>query len=145
MEYVVIGGLARIAQGAEETTEKIEIVPSTHGDNPQRLRLALEDLEAVESADARRGTGSVLAGVFESSGGRVEVVPEPAGTRGGYDDLRRAMTREPIGRGLRIPIASIADLARLIAALGPDRDVLKLIDLRRLQSLTRSAADEPVG
>jgi transcriptional regulator with XRE-family HTH domain len=145
VEYVVIGAFARIAQGAEETIEKIEIVPSTHGDNPQRLRLALEDLEAIESADARPGTGSMLAGMYDSAGGRVEVDPEPAGTRGGYDDLRRAAMREPIGRGLRIPIASTADLARLIAALGPDRDVPKLIDLRRLQSLTRSAADEPVG
>jgi transcriptional regulator with XRE-family HTH domain len=145
VEYVVVGGFARIAQGTEETTEKIEIVPSTHGDNPQRLKLALEDLEAVELAEGRRRTGSVPAGVFPTSKGRVEVATEPAGTRGGYDDLRRSATREPIGRGLRIPISSIADLARLIAALGPDRDVPTLIDLRRLQSLTRSASDEPVG
>jgi transcriptional regulator with XRE-family HTH domain len=144
VDYVVIGGLARIAQGAEETTTKIEIVPSIHGDNPQRLTLALDDLDAVESVQAAPGTVGALARVFESSRGRVEVDAEPAGTRGGYDDLRRAATREPIGRGLRIPIASIADLARLIAALGPARDLPTLIDLRRLQSLTRSAADELV-
>jgi hypothetical protein len=50
-------------------------------------------------------------------------VPEPAGTRGGYDDLCGAATREPIGKGLRPRVASIADLARILAALGCEQDL----------------------
>ena len=53
---------------------------------------------------------------FSTPQGKLIVVPEPAGTRGGYDDLRRAATREPIGKGLRVAVASIADLARMLAA-----------------------------
>ena len=83
-----------------------------------------------------------LLAEFSTSKGNLKVVPEPAGTRGGYDDLRRAATREPIGRGLRVPVASTADLARMLAALGRESDVPKLLALRRLQALEPSLSRE---
>lgn len=58
------------------------------------------------------------------------MVPAPAGTRRGYDDLRRAATREHIGHGLRPSVASVADLARMMAAVGRDPDRLR--ELRRI-------------
>jgi hypothetical protein len=79
---------------------------------------------------------------FSSSKGKLKVVPEPAGTRGGYDDLRRAATREPIGKGRRVPVASTADLARMLAALGREQDVPKLIALRRLQAIEHTLSRE---
>ncbi len=139
---MVIGAFARIAQGAEETAEVLEIVPSTHGDNPQRLQLAFADI-GMALGRSPAGTGhtgaSLPAGEFESPHGRVNVVPEPAGTRGGYDDLRRAAAREPIGHGLRVAVASNPDLARMLAELGREEDLPKLFDLRRLQGLERRA------
>jgi len=54
--------------------------------------------------------------------GEVNVVPEPAGTGRGYDDLRRAATREHVGHGLRPSVASVPDLARMVAALGREAD-----------------------
>lgn len=66
--------------------------------------------------------------------GELKIVPEPEGT-GGYDDLRRAATREPLGRGLRPAVASVDDLARMLAALGREQDQEKLRDLRRLREL----------
>jgi hypothetical protein len=68
----------------------------------------------------------------------LKIVAEPAGTRGGYDDLRRAATREPIGRGLRPRVASIGDLARMLAALGREQDLPPLQQLRTLAELERS-------
>jgi hypothetical protein len=53
--------------------------------------------------------------------GEVKVVPFPAGTRG-YADLRRDVVHEPIGRGLRPPIASLDDLARMLSALHREQD-----------------------
>ena len=144
--YVVIGSFARIVQGAEETTDGVDIAPSLRSDNLRRLALALEDLGAV------RPDGEPVAldetdihealTEFSSSKGKLKVVPEPAGTRGGYDDLRRASTREPIGKGLRVPIASTPDLARMLAALGGEQDVPKLIALRRLQALEHTLSRE---
>ncbi len=74
---------------------------------------------------------------LRSPEGAVKVVLEPAGTRG-YDDLRRASTREYLGRGLRPSIASTGDLARMLGALGREQDVSKLQALRRIAELERS-------
>jgi hypothetical protein len=64
----------------------------------------------------------------------VKVVPFPEGSRG-YDDVRRAVTREPIGRGLRPSIASPGDLARRLSALGGEQDIPNLIMMRWLIEL----------
>jgi hypothetical protein len=147
VSYVAIGAFARVVQGAEEITRGIDVVPAIRAENLRRLRLALEDLEAyrvdgkpvvLDEATIRDEPPLEL----RSPAGELKVVPEPAGTRGGYDDLRRAATREPIGKGLRPSVASTADLARMLAALGREADMAKLIALRRLQGLERTLGPE---
>lgn len=59
---------------------------------------------------------------LRSLSGHLKVVLEPVGTRSGYDDLRRAASREPLGHGLRPSVAWVGDLARMAAALGRDQD-----------------------
>jgi transcriptional regulator with XRE-family HTH domain len=141
--YVVIGAFARIAQGAEEVTDGLDLTPSRRGGNLGRLVDALHDLEA------RRVDGEVLAldeasveplVALASPAGELKVVLEPAGTRNGYDDLRRAAAREPIGKGLRPRVASVGDLARMLATLDREQDKPKLRNLRRLAELERSLA-----
>ena len=135
--YIVIGGFGRVVQGAEEVTRGVDIVPSPKADNLERLEAALEELEAVTpdghaaSVDAN-GDDAVLT--FSTDRGELKVVQQPEGTRG-YEDLRRAATREPLGRGIRPAVASVDDLARMLAALGRDEDQQKLRDLRRLAEL----------
>jgi hypothetical protein len=73
--------------------------------------------------------------------GEMKIVPEPTGTRG-YDDLRRAATREPIGQGLRPAVASVGDLSRMLAALGREDEMPKLLDMRRLAELEISRGIE---
>jgi hypothetical protein len=109
-----------VIQGSPGLTDGTDIVPSLREANVQKLALALEDLNARRSdgkrlrldADLARGALVELA----TDAGELKVVPEPAGTRG-YDDLRRAATREPLGSGLRPSIASLGDHARMLAAL----------------------------
>jgi len=143
VSYILIGGFARVIQGTEELTHGLDLVPSTRGENLRRLTLALEDLDA-ERVDRKRlvlDEGTIRDEpliALQSSRGELKVVPEPAGTRGGYDDLRRAATREPLGRGLRPSVASISDLARMLAALGREQDLPQLQQLRRLRELERS-------
>jgi transcriptional regulator with XRE-family HTH domain len=144
--YVVIGSFARIVQGAEETTGGVDIAPSLRSGKLRRLALALADLRATRTdgqpvdVDELNARGAPVE--FSTPKGKLMVVPGPAGTRGGYDDLRRAATREPIGKGLRVAVASIADLARMLAALGREPDVPKLIALRRLQALEQTLSRE---
>jgi hypothetical protein len=141
--YVVIGSFARVVRGAEELPAGIDIVPSLRPPNLQRLEEALADLEAV----GVEGTPISLDDHHDaliratSPAGELTIVPEPEGTRG-YDDLRRAATREPLGRGLRPTVASTGDLARMLAALGRDEDRPKLQALRKVAELERSLGAE---
>lgn len=74
----------------------------------------------------------------------MNVVPFPEGTRG-YEDLRRAAVREPIGCGLRPSVASPGDLARMLGALGREEDLPKLTMMRRLIQLERVAGSPSSG
>jgi hypothetical protein len=138
--FIVIGGFARVIHGTDELTRGLDIVPSTRPENIEQLDKALTGLNARRK-DGRRlrlekalATGPVLA--LETDGGELRIVPEPAGTRG-YDDLRRAATREPLGQGVRPSVASPGDLARMLGALGRDHDLENLRMLRRLIELDR--------
>jgi len=142
VSYIVIGGFARVLQGTEELTRGIDIVPSTRSENLRRLATALQELDAQRS-DARRLdlTEAAIAAqpIVEllTEHGELKVVPTPAGTRG-YDDLRRAANREPLGRGIRPPVASIGDLARMASAHDRERSLEQVRQLRRLTALERS-------
>ncbi|HXF98415.1 MAG TPA: hypothetical protein VNJ46_07380 [Gaiellaceae bacterium] len=139
--YVLIGAFARVIEGSDEITLGLDLTPSMRPDNLRRLELALEAISA-RRADGRapelEGTDFEREPVveLETDHGRVKVVPFPEGTRG-YDDLRRAAIREPIGRGLRPSVASPSDLARMLGALGREEDVPKLVMMRRLIELDR--------
>jgi hypothetical protein len=141
VSYVVIGGFARVLQGTEELTRGLDIVPSARPENLRRLDAALREL------DARRADGRPLAVdeqtiaaepvlALQTGHGELKIVPEPAGTRG-FDDLRRAATREPLGRGLRPSVATVGDLARMVSALGDEERLPQLMQLRRLVELER--------
>lgn len=140
--YVVIGGFARIVQGTEEMTYGLDITPSLRAQNLDRLHQALQEVDATRAGsrwlelDPETLAGEPVHG-FTTQHGELKLVPEPAGTRG-YDDLRRAAGREPLGRGIRPSVASIGDLARMVSALELDEERLpQLMQLRRLVELER--------
>jgi len=144
--YVLIGGFARIIQGTEELTQGLDLAPSLRSENLRRLALALEDVEARLAngtrAELERDLDDRDVLALRTSAGELKVVPGPVGTRGGYDDLRRAATREPIGRGLRPRVASIGDLSRMLAALDREQDRPQLQQLRTLAELERTLIRE---
>ena len=87
------------------------------------------------STRRRRGDGPVIE--LTTDRGEMKVVPTPEGTRG-YDDLRRAANREPLGRGVRPSVASVGDLARMASAYDRERYLAQIMQLRRLTALERS-------
>jgi hypothetical protein len=142
--YILIGGFARIVQGTEEMTYGLDFTPSLREQNLERLERALRELEA------RRADGHELSLApeplaaepvheLQTRYGELKLVPEPAGTRG-YDDLRRAATREPLGRGIRPSVASVGDLARMLSALADHEHLPELMQLRRITELERALA-----
>src|SRR6266542_5968256 len=142
--YIVIGAFARVIQGSEELTRGIDIVPATRPENLRRIKEALDDLNArrEDRRELRFDEHSLEPVIpLRTDAGELKIVPEPEGTRG-YDDLRRAATREHLGRGLRPSVASTGDLARMLGALGREEDVPKLHALRRIAELERSLGHE---
>ncbi len=138
--YIIIGALGRVIHGSDELTDGTDIAPSTTGANLRRLGLALEDLSARRRDGKELRLEESLAAEpvveLDTDAGELKLVSEPAGTRG-YDDLRRAATREPLGSGLRPSVASLGDHARMLAALGREEDAARLRTVRRLIELER--------
>ncbi len=132
VNFVVIGGLARVIHGSDELTRGVDVVPSTREENLRRLDEALSDL----GARARRGRSAGQVREYLTEAGELKVVPVPEGTRG-YDDLRRRATREPLGSGVRPSVASIGDLTRMLGALGREQDQERLTLMRRVAELER--------
>ena len=141
VKFVLIGGLARVLQGTEELTRGLDIVPSLRGDNLRRLAEALQEIHAKRIGEKELeplASGALEEPVIElvTDYGDLKVIPTPTGTQG-YDDLRRAAQREPLGRGVRPEVASIGDLARMSTALGTEQDLGHVRQLRRLTALER--------
>lgn len=119
--YVVIGPLAAILHGTGGTTDEIEICPQMKPANLARLQRALDELgsrkEGEEPVAIDEGDPAAVKFTrLVTSVGGVVLVSEPSGTRGGWDDLRRRAVREPLGGGVRAPVAAVEDLIRIAAA-----------------------------
>jgi hypothetical protein len=137
--YVLIGGLARVIRGTDEVTRGVDVCPSLRPENVERLGQALGELDATRAGRRKLELEKAISDepvlTLTTTGGELKIIPEPAGTRRGYDDLRRAATREHIGHGLRPSVASVADLARMSAALGRGADAEHLRELRHIMDV----------
>lgn len=139
--YILVGDLAGVLHGTDLIADTVEITPSLKSGNVERLDSALGEL----GGSAKRRT-ALVAIMPESppfsvatSSGEVTVTAVPSGT-GGYEDLRRAARREPLGQGIRAPVASSQDLVRILASEG--RSQLLEQRLRRTIELERSLSPE---
>ena len=151
VSYVLIGGLARVIRGTDEVTSGVDICPSLRCREPGAAgggaRRAGGEARGPAAAVGRRGVASRTSGCLRlrTSMGELNVVAEPAGTRRGFDDLRRGATEEHIGAGLRPRVASVADLARMSAALahelgrepGREAERLRQLAVERSRELRR--------
>lgn len=139
--YVVIGAVARVIHGTDEVTSGLDICPQRRETNKRRLAAALAELGA-DGAAGVLATARPEPIICETTVGELQLVFAPAGAPEGYDDLRRAATREPLGGGIRAPIASVRDLIRMASARGRAADASHLAQLRRLQDLEYARAPE---
>jgi hypothetical protein len=150
VDYVVIGGLARVLRGADEVTDGVDICPSCSAGNLDRLEAVLGELgvrgRGTESGLDAKLEGQLVVGVATEAGA-LNLIASPAGAANGFVDLRRGASNEDLGGGLRPLVASTGDLARMAAALGGDRDLTRLRELRRIMELEvgreRTLGDAP--
>jgi hypothetical protein len=141
--YVVIGAFARVVHGTAETTRGLDIVPSMRDESLRRLVRVLEDLEATAKRKPVRleQLATTERMPLKTRAGELSIVRTPWGTRG-YDDLRIRTNRENLGRGIRAPMASVVDLARMLDASPRAEDVERLHRLQRMLELERQLVRE---
>jgi hypothetical protein len=140
VDYVLIGGLARVLRGNDEITRGVDICPALSANNDERLAQAGLELDSRPATRRRPALAELTPGAadvinLKTTAGVLKLVPAPAGVPGGFTDLRRAATREHLGYGLQPLVASTADLARMAAALNRDQDAARLPELRRIMEL----------
>lgn len=139
VEFIVIGGFAAAAQGSPLPTNDVDVVPATGRGNYERLSAALGELDARVRAE--RVEPQVFAHDAESLAavstwnlttryGDLDITSQPAGTQG-YDDLRREAFEIEL-RGVRVLLASLADIVRSKEAAGRAKDRRALPVLREL-------------
>jgi hypothetical protein len=138
--YVLIGGLARVLRGADETTTGVDICTAYSPDNLERLTSAVAELGATRAdglelvlTDRAMSDERVIA--LSTGYGALNIVGTPAGVTRGCVDLRRAASRENLGHGLQPYVASAGDLAGMAAALHREEDIARLPELRRIMEL----------
>ncbi|MEX1286555.1 MAG: hypothetical protein AB1Z57_01315 [Acidimicrobiia bacterium] len=135
VEFVVIGGFAVELWGvAVPPTVDIDITPERSHDNLERLANALDELGAqLRSGDERVPVGGgfsadLLAGGriwnLWTSAGPIDITLEPAGTHG-YSTFIAGIALLDY-RGVAVPTADLADVARSKEAAGRAKDLMVL-------------------
>lgn len=152
VRYVLIGAAAARVAGAPVVTEDVDVTPATDQANLERLATALRELGArLRGAAEPEGVpfpvdavmlGSAEIWTLTTSAGDLDVCFMPSGTRG-YDDLRREASRERLGKGLSVTVASLRDVIRSKEAAGRDKDLAQLPLLRRTLEQIREQEHRP--
>lgn len=112
--YVLIGEVAAALRGCPLTLDRrvLALVPG----GGATVDAALEHAGATRmSVEDEFGGVQTIAPWALADGSRVEVIGQPAGTHG-YGDLRRDAGLLAAAPGLALPVASVADLARIAEA-----------------------------
>lgn len=142
VDYVVIGGIAVIAQGYVRTTRDLDIAFASDTANLEALGAVLTSLDArlrgVDDDIPFTADAKALAGIqlltLETSLGWLDVHKVIPGV-GRYEDLR-ARASSVTFDGLPVRVASIDDLLAMKAAAGRDVD---RTDIAALRAIKRSS------
>jgi hypothetical protein len=152
--YVVIGGLAAELRGSPYATRDVDVTPARTRENFTKLAAALRELDAklrvpnmeepiavpLDERSFEQGT----SWTFVTKHGYLDIALLPDGTRG-YDDLRRAATRERLTDTVTIFVAALADVIRSKEAAGREKDRAVLPVLRQVLERSRKKERDDHG
>jgi hypothetical protein len=150
VSYILIGGVACVMHGAEQTTYDTDVLPALDEANLARLLVALEAVDAGIFVDEKRlqfetgdlweteslrrgadGLHDAEAWHFSTSAGLVDIVMTAAGV-GDYD-AHAPGAEELEVFGVRVRLAALDDLVRSKEFLGRDKDLSILGQLRQIR------------
>src|SRR2546423_199280 len=142
--FVVIGGVAARLHGSPSVTTDVDVCCDRRSDNLVRLAEALVELGAKlrgvdEDVPFLLDAGTLAAGsnfTFVTAAGALDVIGDPAGTRG-YDELIANAERVDVG-GLEVLVADLDDLIRMKLAAGRPKDRIEVEILGALREERRA-------
>jgi hypothetical protein len=137
VDYIVIGGVSAVLQGAPVSTFDLDILHSRSPENVERLLAALEELGAyyrehearrpVPEAHHLRGGGHHL---LMTRSGPLDLLGEVTGGRR-YEDLEGKAVAMEVEPDLRVRVLTLRMLIVLKEELGGEKDLAVLPVLRR--------------
>jgi hypothetical protein len=137
VDFIVIGGVGAVLQGAPLATFDLDLVYSRQPGNLDRLVSALQALDAYyREQAARRVTPSVslLAGpghhLLMTRAGPLDLLGAVSGGRA-YEDLLAHTVEMEITSELRVKVLDLAMLITLKEEMGREKDLAVLPVLRR--------------
>ncbi len=147
VEFILVGGLAAVLNGAPIQTYDVDLVYSLEPANIERLLPVLQSMDAIFRIQPERRltpTGGHLAG-----GGHLNLLTrygpvDLLGTIGqglGYRDLLSHSAEMNIGEGIRIRVLDLETLIALKEQLAGEKDLAALPLLRRTLSESKNRKD----
>jgi len=140
VSYILVGAVAARLQGFPRMTADADITPATDAENLGRLAAALRDLEAriyTESVPdglpfdfSAESLSGALFWNLTTKAGRLDVIFEPAGTKG-YEDLTTSALSLQVF-GVEVRAASLQDIVRSKQASDRPQDRQDAIVLRQM-------------
>ena len=149
-EFIVVGGLAAVLNGAPIQTYDVDIVYALSPENVACLSEVLRSLDAIFRAQPERKLRPALSHL--SGGGHLNLLTQSGpldllGTIGGnlsYQDLLSHSSEMDIGAGLRIKVLHLDTLIEIKEQLGGDKDIAVLPVLRQTLKEWRKLRKDPV-
>jgi len=136
-QFILVGGLSAVLNGAPIQTYDIDLVYSRNPENIKRLLKVLASLDAVFRMQPQRRlrpNASHLAGNGHlnllTRGGPLDLLAT-IGRNLAYEDLLSHSLEMDIGEGIRIPVLDLETLIALKEELGGDKDIAVLPILRQ--------------
>jgi len=144
VEFIVVGGLAAVMQGATLTTFDLDIVPRLDPANIERLERALVALDArfrarPDLAPQRSHLVSRGHKLLRTRAGDLDVLGA-IGDDEDYDDLRSDVV-EISWDDLVVPVLGLHGLIRTKRAVGRNKDLLAIPILERLVAISHRTSE----
>jgi predicted nucleotidyltransferase len=137
VEFVVVGGLAAVLNGAPVNTFDVDIVHSREASNIARLLAVLEDLDAIYRIQPERRLRPTPSHLASSGHQNLITRYGPLDLLGsigrdlGYQDLVPHSVEMDIGEGIRVRVLDLETLIAIKEELAGEKDVAVLPILRR--------------
>lgn len=137
VEYIVVGGLSAVLNGAPVNTFDLDVVHSRDPENIARLLRALETLDAIYRIQPSRRLRPTVSHLSSAGHQNLTTIYGPLdflGTIGrdlNYSDLVPHSAEKDLGEGLRVRVLDLETLIEIKEQLGSEKDRAMLPILRR--------------